>query len=189
MKVILLESIANLGELGETVEVRPGYARNCLIPQRKAVRETPEAVTAVENRRQLLLKEEKERLDVAKARAETAVKELTMRRRVIDEEGRLFGSVTANDIVQAAQEHETELLRSEILMPEGNIKNIGEYDVTVVVNPEVRFDIKVSVVADTQIPSLEEKVDTAEVEAADQAASAADHSESLGSEEKATPLD
>ena len=149
MKVILLESVVKLGELGDAVEVKPGYARNFLIPQRKAVRATAEAMAAVESRREELLKQEKARLDVAKVRAESAVKELTISRRVIDEEGRLFGSVAANDIVQAAEEHDTEILRSELLMPEGNIKNTGEYTIPIVVHPEVQFEIKVTVVSDS----------------------------------------
>ncbi len=166
MKVILLEAIAKLGELGDTVEVKPGYARNFLIPQQKAVRSTPEAIRAVESRRAELLKEEKERLDVARARADAAVKSLIIRRRVIDEDGRLFGSVTANDIVLAAEQEGTELLRSEILMPEGNIKTTGHYDIPVVVHPEVSFEITMSVVADIQVTSLAERMDAAENESA-----------------------
>ncbi len=162
MKVILLESVTKLGELGDAVEVKPGYARNFLIPQRKAVRATSEAIAAVESRRAELVKEEKERLDVAKARAQNAVKSLTLSRRVIDEEGRLFGSVTANDIVESANEHDTEILRSEILMPEGNIKNTGDYVIPVTVHPEVSFEVTVSVIPDSLVPSLEETMDAAD---------------------------
>lgn len=173
MKVILLESVVKLGDLGDAVEVKPGYARNYLIPQRKAVRATAEAIAAVEGRREELLKEEKARLDVAKVRAESAVKELTISRHVIDEEGRLFGSVAANDIVQAAEEHDTELLRSELLMPEGNIKNTGEYTIPVVVHPEVRFEIKVTVVPDSQV-ELPEESSNSESETTDSDESAGD---------------
>ncbi len=162
MKVILLEGIAKLGELGDAVEVKPGYARNFLIPKRKAVRATPEAMAAVESRRAELAREEKERLDVAKARAEIAVKTLTISRRVIDEEGRLFGSVTANDIVEMAKENDTEILRSEVLMPEGNIKSTGDYVIPVTIHPEVSFDINVSVVADSMVASLEQTMDEIE---------------------------
>jgi len=162
MKVILLEAVAKLGELGDAVDVKPGYARNFLIPQQKAVRATAAAIAAVEARRVELAKEEKERLDVAKARAETAVKTLTIPKRVIDEEGRLFGSVTANDIVEAAEQHDTEILRSEIQMPEGNIKNIGDYVIPVNVHPQVSFEINVSVIAEALVPSLEEALDAAD---------------------------
>ncbi len=183
MKVILLEAIAKLGELGDAVEVKPGYARNYLIPQRKAVRATAEAMLAVENRRAQLIKEEKERLDVAKARAESAVKALTIPRRVIDEEGRLFGSVAANDIVQAAEELNTEILRSEILMPEGNIKNTGEFTIPVVVHPEVRFEINVTVVADDQVQSLEQVMDEAEAAGDEASESETENSDSAQSSE------
>ena len=178
MKVILLEAIAKLGELGDAVDVKPGYARNFLLPQRKVVRATAEAIAAVDSRRAELAKEEKARLDVAKARAETAVKSLTISRRVIDEEGRLFGSVTSNDIVESASEFDTEILRSEILMPEGNIKNTGEYDIPVTVHPEVTFNIQVSVVADTLVPSLEETMD-----AADEIAAESDEEDAVASSE------
>ncbi len=173
MKVILLESVVKLGELGDAVEVKPGYARNYLIPQRKAVRATAEAMAAVDSRREELLKQEKARLDVAKVRAESAVKELTISRRVIDEEGRLFGSVAANDIVQAAEEHDTEILRSELLMPEGNIKNTGEFTIPVVVHPEVRFEIEVTVVSDSS-GELPEESSISESESTDSNESADD---------------
>ena len=162
MKVILLESVGKLGQIGDAVEVKSGYARNYLIPQKMAVRSTPEAVAAVESRRAELLKEEKHRFDVAAARAEAAVKELTTSRRVIDEEGRLFGSVTANEIVELAAEQGTEILRSEIIMPDNNIKNTGEFVVPVNVHPEVTFEIKVTVVADNLVPSVDEALAAAD---------------------------
>lgn len=162
MKVILLESVGRLGQIGDAVEVKPGYARNYLIPQKMAVRSTPEAIAAVESRRAELLKEEKHRLDVATARAEAAVKVLTTSRRVIDEEGRLFGSVTANEIVELAAEQGTEILRSEIIMPDNNIKNTGEFVIPVNVHPEVSFEIKVTVVADNLVPSVDEALAAAD---------------------------
>ena len=162
MKVILLESVGKLGQIGDAVEVKSGYARNYLIPQKMAVRSTPEAIAAVESRRAELLKEEKHRFDVATARAEAAVKELTTSRRVIDEEGRLFGSVTANEIVELAAEQGTEILRSEIIMPDNNIKNTGEFVVPVNVHPEVSFEIKVTVVADNLVPSVDEALAAAD---------------------------
>ena len=162
MKVILLESVAKLGQIGDSVEVKPGYARNFLIPQKMAVRSTPEAIAAVESRRAELLKDEKHRFDVATARAEAAVKELTTSRRVIDEEGRLFGSVTANEIVELAAEQGTEILRSEIIMPDNNIKNTGEFVIPVNVHPEVGFEIKVTVVADNLVLSVDEALAAAD---------------------------
>ena len=81
MEVVLLEAVIKLGQLGDTVNVKAGYARNYLIPQRKAVRATPDAIAEVEQQRTQLVKEEKKRLDVARARAENAVKSLTFVKR------------------------------------------------------------------------------------------------------------
>jgi len=145
MEIILLEKITNLGDLGDSVIVRPGYARNYLIPQRKAVLATPEAIEEVNRRRVELAKEEKERLDVAKARAEVAVKELEFVRNTIDDEGRLFGSVSVKDIVDAAQEAGTEISRSEIDILEGAIKTTGVHRIQVRTHPEVTYEIEVTV--------------------------------------------
>ena len=91
MQVVLLKTIEKLGEFGETIEVKKGYARNFLIPQQMAVRATSEAKAKIEEHRQKLLLEEKGRLDVARARADAAVKQLTFVRNVIDGQDRLFG--------------------------------------------------------------------------------------------------
>lgn len=155
MEIILLEKITNLGDLGDSVIVRPGYARNYLIPQRKAVLATPEAIEEVNRRRVELAKEEKERLDVAKARAEVAVKELEFVRNTIDDEGRLFGSVSVKDIVDAAQEAGTEISRSEIDILEGAIKTTGIHRVQVRTHPEVTYEIEVTVKSSEETPSEE----------------------------------
>ena len=93
MEVILLEKIQNLGDLGELVNVKNGYARNYLIPQKKAVRATDDAKALVEERRRALAEEESKRLEAAKARAELAIKAISLVR-LCSEEGRLYGSVT-----------------------------------------------------------------------------------------------
>lgn len=166
MEVILLEKITNLGDLGDSVIVRPGYARNYLIPQRKAVRATPEAIEEVNRRRVELAKEEKERLDVATARAEVAVKELEFVRNTIDEEGRLFGSVSVKDIVDAAQEAGTEIFRSEIDILEGAIKTTGIHRIQVRTHPEVTYEIEITVKSSEETLS-EELVEVASEESAE----------------------
>ena len=148
MKIILLEKIAKLGDLGDTVVVKPGYARNYLLPQKKAVRATPEAEAEVLKRREKLLLEEKSRLDVAKARADAAPKSLTFKRSVIDSEGRLFGSVTSGDVVAAAAEAGIEFLRSEVSLSDGTIKTVGEYSAEVKFHPEVAIELAIEVVAE-----------------------------------------
>ncbi len=149
MQVVLLKTIEKLGEFGETVEVKKGYARNFLIPQQMAVRATSEAKAKIEEHRQKLLLEEKGRLDVARARADAAVKQLTFVRNVIDGQDRLFGSVTVADVIQQAAEEGTELLRSEVTMPSDAIKSTGNFVASVEFHPEVSFEIELIVVADT----------------------------------------
>ena len=159
MQVVLLEAVAKLGSLGDTVNVKAGYARNYLIPQKKAIRATPEAIAEVEHRRNQLIKEGKERLDVASARAETAVKSLTIVKRVIDEEGRLFGSVSITEIIDEAEKQGTELLRSEVDLPGGPIKTTGIHTVSVKVHPEVSFDLEVIVTQGEMESTIEELID------------------------------
>ena len=163
MKVILLESIAKLGQLGDAVEVKPGYARNFLIPKQKAVRATTEAFEEVVRRRARLAQEEKERLDVAQARADTTVRSLKFAKRTIDEEGRLFGSVTISDIIAEAERQGSEILRSEIDMLEGTIKNTGEYTIRVKFHPEVAFDVQVTVVSNEIGTSIEEMIEKSDL--------------------------
>ena len=188
MEVILLESVTNLGELGDAVTVKAGYARNYLLPTKKAVLATPEAIEEVNKRREELLKEEKHRLDVAKARAEKAVKELTFARNVIDSDGRLFGSISVTDIVEGAAEVGMELARSEVDMPDGVIKSTGEHRVVIHTHPEVSFDINVIVTASGEdiveqlIPQEEEVVESGNDEIAD-----ASNSEEESEEEIAEP--
>ncbi len=147
MEVILLERMQNLGDLGDQVTVKPGYARNYLIPQRKAVPATAEAKAKVEERRQELLQQEAQRIDSARQRAEGAVRAVTITRRA-SEEGKLFGSVSPGDIAEAAAAAGTEIARSEIQLPEGPLKEIGEFEVEVILHPEVRFALQVSIVAE-----------------------------------------
>lgn len=162
MEVILLEEVHKLGQLGDTVQVKSGYARNYLIPQKKAVRATAEALAKVRERRAQLIQEEKERLDVAQARADSSVRTLHIAKRVIDETGRLFGSVSTTEIIDKAAEYGTEILKSEIDMTGGPIKETGEHVVNIKVHPQVSFDMTIVVEADTLEPSVEELIDQSE---------------------------
>ena len=103
MEIILLEKIQNVGDLGELVKVKNGYARNYLIPQKKAVRATEDAKALVEERRRQLAEEESKRVEAAKARAELAVKQISVSR-LCSEEGKLYGSVTPADIAETMSE-------------------------------------------------------------------------------------
>lgn len=144
MDVILLEKISNLGELGDLVSVKPGYARNFLVPHGKAVWATAEAKTRVDERRRELAQLDTERREVAQAKSDLLPAALTLQRKA-GEEGRLFGSVAALDVVDSLAKMGITIQRSEVNMPNGPIKDIGEHTVEVILHSEVRkaLDVKV----------------------------------------------
>lgn len=153
MEVILLEKIANLGALGDRVTVKAGYGRNYLIPQAKAVAATAENIEAFESRRAELEKEAAQILSAAEARATAvAALELTIAANAGDE-GKLFGSVGARDIAQAAADAGVELDRSEIRLPDGPVREVGEYAIEVGLHPEVETSLKVIVVPEEALES------------------------------------
>jgi len=148
MEIILLEKIRNLGDLGDQVSVKPGYGRNYLIPQGKAVNATAENKKAFEGRRAELEKTASDALTRANGRAremQDLVIEITQR---ASDEGKLFGSVGIHEIVDAVAARDIELDKSEINMPTGPIKLTGEYEVEVALHPEVSLAIKVAVLAE-----------------------------------------
>ena len=149
MDVILLEKISNLGELGDLVSVKPGYARNFLVPQSKAVWATAGAKTRVDERRRELAQLDAERLEVAQAKSDLLPAELTLQRKA-GEEGRLFGSVAALDVVDSLTAMGITVQRSEVSMPNGPIKEIGEHTIEVILHAEVRktLDVKVELEQD-----------------------------------------
>ena len=144
MDVILLENIQNLGGLGDLVSVKPGYARNFLVPYGKAVWATDDARVKVDERRAQLAKLEEERLDVARAKSERLPAELTVCRKA-GEDGRLYGSVSAADIAEILQEQGIAVGRSEVSLPQGPIKEIGEMDLDILLHPEIRARLLVKV--------------------------------------------
>lgn len=148
MQVILLEKIRNLGGLGDEVKVKPGFARNYLIPYGKAVPATPENRARFEARRAELEKAQKEALDRAKARAEQLRGYTVQIVRKVSEEGKLFGSVTVRDICDAVAVAGFELEKSEVHLPAGPIKDLGDHEVLITLHPEVNFTITVSVIGE-----------------------------------------
>ena len=148
MQVILLEKISNLGALGEVVKVKAGFARNYLIPKGKAQRATPENLAHFETRRAELEKAQSEMLRVSQehaAKLEGVAIQLTRRASV---DGRLFGSVTAYDIVEALNEIGHTIERSAIRMPQGPLKMIGDHEVAVALHSDVVVHIKVAVLGE-----------------------------------------
>ena len=148
MDVILLENIQNLGGLGDLVSVKPGYARNFLIPYGKAVWATDNARVKVDERRIQLAKLEEERLDVARAKAERLPAELTVVRKA-SEEGKLYGSVSAADIAEILHGQGIAVGRSEVSLPQGSIKEIGETVLDILLHPEIRAHLLVKVVEES----------------------------------------
>jgi len=148
MEIILLEKVQNLGDLGDLVKVRPGYARNYLIPHGKATFATDENKAAFEKKRKELEQADAQRLQEARLRAqqmENLVIELT---RKAGEEGKLFGSVSTIDITESVNGRGLTLEKSEINLDEGALKTLGEHEVGISLHPEVHFSIKIIVTAE-----------------------------------------
>lgn len=149
MQVILLEKIHNIGDLGEVVKVKQGFARNYLIPQGKAKRATPENLKLLEDKRADLEKAAAEKLAKAQeqaAKIEGLTIQITQKAGV---DGRLFGSVTNVDIVESLQALGHTVERAMIRMPDGPLKHVGEFPLTIVLFTDVAAHITVSVLGDT----------------------------------------
>jgi len=149
MQVILMEKVANLGNLGDVVKVKDGYARNFLIPHGKAKRATDENLKAFEARRAELEKVQAAALAQARERGAKLDGQALKIAQKAGVDGRLFGSVTNYDIVDAlkAQGHEVE--RSQVRMPTGPLKQVGEYPIQIALHTDVVVTITVSVIGET----------------------------------------
>lgn len=149
MDVILLEKVINLGNLGDQVKVKSGYARNFLLPKGKAVMASKENVAKFEERRAELEAKVAEQIAAAKARADKleALGGVTIAANAGDE-GKLFGSVTAADVADAISAAGVEVAKSEVKLPEGPIRETGEYDLMVQLHNDVEQTVKVTVVAE-----------------------------------------
>ncbi|WP_415036703.1 50S ribosomal protein L9 [Azonexus sp.] len=148
MQIILLEKVLNLGNLGEVVRVKDGYARNYLIPQKKAKRATPAALAEFEARRAELEKLAAEKLAAAQAVADklNGVVVSVARKSAMD--GRLFGSVGNADIADALKAAGFEVDKAAVRLPEGPLKMIGEFPVEVALHTDVLASVTVNVVAE-----------------------------------------
>ena len=147
MNVILLERVNNLGDLGDEVAVKAGFARNFLLPQGKAVQANEANRAVFEGRRSELEAAANEKLSEAQARAEKLQDTVLTLVVKTGEEGRLYGSVGTQDIATAlVDEGHAELVRSEVRMPEGVIRVVGEHDISLQLHSDVTVDIKVNVV-------------------------------------------
>ncbi|AOB27607.1 MULTISPECIES: 50S ribosomal protein L9 [Bordetella] len=146
MQIILLEKVANLGNLGEVVRVRDGYARNFLIPQKKARRATDAALKEFEARRAELEKIQAEKLAAAQALAERLNGFQLKISQKAGVDGRLFGSVTNADVAEGLRKAGFEAVeKSQVRMPNGQLKAVGEYPVQAVLHADVVADVVVLV--------------------------------------------
>jgi large subunit ribosomal protein L9 len=149
MQVILLERVANLGSLGEVVKVKDGFARNYLIPHGKAKRATPENLAMFESRRAELERTQADALAAAQARA-TQLEGLAIQiAQKAGVDGRLFGSVTNFDIVEALAKQNIEVERAQVRMPQGPLKQVGEFPIPISLHTDVIATITVSVLAES----------------------------------------
>lgn len=145
MKLILLEKVANLGELGETVDVKSGYGRNFLVPKGIALPATKNNVAVFEERRADLEAAANEKLAAANTRATELSAVVLKLDANASEEGKLFGSIGPREIADAVSATGVELEKSEVIMGEGPIRNTGAYDVMVQLHADVVTEIKVIV--------------------------------------------
>ena len=148
MNIILLEKIGSLGDLGDEVTVKGGFARNYLIPQGKAVRATAENRGVFEERRAELERAAEEQRAAAQTRAEGLEGKVVTIVVKAGEEGKLYGSVGTQDIVDALQSEQVEIARSEVRMPEGVIRVTGEYEIDLQLHSDVTVTIQVNVLAE-----------------------------------------
>ena len=148
MQVILLEKVVNLGNLGEVVRVRDGYARNFLIPQKKARRATDAALKEFEARRAELEKLQAEKLAAAQALGErlNGYQLKIVQKAGVD--GRLFGSVTNGDIAEGLKKADFAIEKAQVRLPNGHLKAIGEYPIQVALHADVVSDVTVLVEGD-----------------------------------------
>lgn len=148
MQVILLEKVANLGQLGDVVKVKEGFARNYLIPHGKARRATPENLAEFEQRRTELEKTQAEALAAAQEKAaklDGLTVQITQKAGV---DGKLFGSVTNFDIAEALAKQGFEVLKAAIRMPQGPLKMVGDHPLKIALHTDVIVTITVAVLAE-----------------------------------------
>jgi large subunit ribosomal protein L9 len=148
MQVILLEKVANLGNLGEVVKVKDGFARNFLIPTRRARRATDAALKEFEAKRVELEKAAGDKLSAAQAQSEKLTGKMVSITQKAGVDGRLFGSVTNADVAEALKKMGFDVPKSSVRMPSGPIKHTGEQTLTVALHTDVTVEVNVVVVGE-----------------------------------------
>ena len=149
MQVILLEKVANLGNLGDIVKVKDGYARNFLIPTKRARRATDAAIKEFEARRAELEKVAAEKLATAQALGEKLGGLVVVVTQKAGVDGRLFGSVTNHDIAEALGKQGFQVAKAQVRLPNGPLKAVGEFPVQVAPHTDVVVEVTIKVVGET----------------------------------------
>lgn len=163
MQVILLQRIVNLGKLGETVDVKSGYGRNYLIPQGKALPATPANVEKFEARRAELEAIEAEELAAAQKRADALTDVNVIMRAKSGEDGKLFGSIGTRDIADALTKSGLEVDRSEVKLPEGTLRQVGEYNVDIQLHHDIFASILVTILSEDGDVEAAQQQETEEI--------------------------
>ena len=145
MKIILLDKIQRLGEIGDIVEVNSGYARNFLIPQKKAAFASESNIAEVESKKDELAAMSEDILTQAKARAESIESSECEIFVPVTEEGALYGSVGTREISEAFTDKDVVIDKSEVQLPEGPLKETGNHNVSISIHPEVTVEVLVKV--------------------------------------------
>ena len=148
MEIILLQKVANLGNIGDRVKVKPGYGRNFLLPQGKATLATPDNIAKFEARRAELEKTAGEELSAAQARAAKLQGFKLSITAKAGGEGKLFGSVGTSDIAEATNKAGYQVERSEVRLPHGPIRQAGEHIVHLHLHTDVTVELPVTIVAE-----------------------------------------
>ena len=149
MQIILLEKVGKLGNLGDVVKVKDGFARNYLIPTKLARRATEAAIKEFETKRADLEKAAQAKLDAAKSLGEQLSGKTVRIVQKAGVDGRLFGSVTNFDIAEALKAQGFEVVKGAVRLPQGPLKQIGDYDIVLDLHADVKANVKVSVLGES----------------------------------------
>jgi large subunit ribosomal protein L9 len=149
MQIILLEKVANLGNLGDVVKVKDGYARNFLIPSKRARRATASAIKEFEQKRADLEKAAAEKFTAAQALGEKLSGKAFRLAAKAGVDGRLFGSVTNHDIAEALGKAGFAVAKAQVRLPNGPLKTVGEHAVSIGLHTDVSVDVTINVAGET----------------------------------------
>lgn len=163
MEVILLEKVENLGNIGDQVNVKSGYGRNFLLPKGKATLATPENIAVFEARRAELEARQAEELAAAKARAAKLEGLVLSIQAKVGSEGKLYGSLGTMDIAEAVTAAGVEIQRSEVRMPDGPLRTVGEHELEIHLHSDLNVAITVNVVSDGEEVNLDDYADDQDV--------------------------